>query len=142
LTNLGAFSAPLPPSFKEVAAAWTTEDAESHAVVGQCAEARTHISTALGLSHDNFTLTRASRVLALCGAAGEASCLAEDLAQRFPHATLTQRIALPLTRAALAFQRGESARAIELLEGVPAGAYAACAIEARAGRLSHLGATT
>ena len=44
------------------------EDAETHAIVGQCAEARSEVAAGLELSRDNSTLERASRALALCGA--------------------------------------------------------------------------
>ena len=40
------------------------EDAETHAIVGQCAEARSEVPAGLALSRDNLTLERASRVLA------------------------------------------------------------------------------
>jgi hypothetical protein len=92
------------------------EDAESHAVVGQCAEARSEVPPGLALSRDNLTLERASRVLALCGAAAEASSLSSELAKRFPSATLTVHVALPVTAALLAIERADPARGVELLE--------------------------
>jgi tetratricopeptide (TPR) repeat protein len=105
-------------NFAEVAAQLTMEDAEIHAIAGQCAEARSEVSPGLSLSRDNLTLERASRVLALCGADSEALTLSADLAKRFPEATLTVRVSLPVTAAALAMQRGDPARALELLEPV------------------------
>ena len=106
----------LQGNFDEVAAGLMMEDAESHAVVGQCAEARSEVPPGLALSRDNLTLERASRVLALCGAAAEASSLSSELAKRFPSATLTVHVALPVTAALLAIERGDPARGIELLE--------------------------
>jgi eukaryotic-like serine/threonine-protein kinase len=108
----------LQGNFAEVAAVLTMEDAETHAIAGQCAEARSEVSPGLALSRDNATLERASRVLALCGAGGEALALSNDLAKRFPDATLTVRVSLPVTAAALAIQRGDPARGLELLEPV------------------------
>jgi tetratricopeptide (TPR) repeat protein len=70
------------------------------------------------LSRDNFTLERASRVLAWCGAADEVSKLSGELADRFPNATQTVRIQRPLAAAALAVQRGDAAAALTLLEPV------------------------
>jgi eukaryotic-like serine/threonine-protein kinase len=70
------------------------------------------------LSRDNVTLERASRVLALCGADAEASSLSREVAQRFPDATLTVRVSLPVTEAALAVQRGEPSRALDLLQQI------------------------
>jgi tetratricopeptide (TPR) repeat protein len=108
----------LQGNFTEVAAQLTMEDAETHAIVGQCAEARSEVSPGLALSRDNLTLERASRVLALCGAGSEALTLSNDLAKRFPEATLTVRASLPVTAAALAIHRGDPARGLELLEPV------------------------
>ena len=92
----------LQGNFQEVAAQLTMEDAETHAIVGQCAEARSEVAAGLELSRDNVTLERASRVLALCGAEREALSLSSELAKRFPDATLTIRVSLPVTAAALA----------------------------------------
>ena len=104
--------------FHELGAQWTMEDAESHAIAGQCGDARREVSAGLELSRDNFTLERAARTLALCNAGPPASALAQELATRFPNAALTSRIQLPVTDAALALGRGESARAIERLDAV------------------------
>jgi len=110
----------LQGNFQEVAAQFTMEDAEMHATVGQCAAARSEAMVGFGLSRDNITLERASRALALCGGAGDALSLSSELAKRFPEATLTVRVALPVTAAALAMQRGEPSAALKLLEPVKA----------------------
>jgi tetratricopeptide (TPR) repeat protein len=104
--------------FQELGAQWTVEDAETHAIAGQCGEAQREIPVALGMSRDNFTLERASRTLALCGRADESQRLAAELATRFATASLTQRIQRPVTAAALALQRGQPTRAVDLLERV------------------------
>jgi tetratricopeptide (TPR) repeat protein/predicted Ser/Thr protein kinase len=104
--------------FKEVAANLAVEDAEVHALVGQCAEARAEVSDGLSLARDNFSIERASRVLALCGRDAEATALLRELRQRFPDATLTARVSLPLTSAAIALRGGEPSRALELLESL------------------------
>jgi tetratricopeptide (TPR) repeat protein len=104
--------------FVEVAAQLGMEDAETHALVGQCSEARAEVTGSLGLSRDNSTLERASRVLALCGAAREATALTDELARRFPDATLTIHVALPVTAAVVAMESHNAARALELLEPV------------------------
>ncbi len=62
-------------NFRELGAQWTMEDAESHAIAGQCGDARREVSAGLELSRDNFTLERAARTLALCGAGSQASSL-------------------------------------------------------------------
>ena len=94
------------------------EDAEVHAIAGQCADARSQVSRGLELGRDNFVLERASRTLALCGGGDNLQRLTDDLARRFPAATLTMRLQLPVISAALAIARRESARAIELLDPV------------------------
>jgi eukaryotic-like serine/threonine-protein kinase len=104
--------------FVEVAAQLGMEDAETHAVVGQCSEARAEVAGSLALSRDNSTLERGSRVLALCGADREASSLTDELAKRFPDATLTMHLALPITAATAAWQARNPARVLELLEPV------------------------
>src|SRR5262249_27466116 len=99
----------LQAGFTAIAGDWTIEDAESHAVAGQCREARTHLAAALALSRDSFTLARGSSIFALCRASDEANHLMEELAQRFPDATLVIRVALRVPRATLALQRGGGA---------------------------------
>jgi tetratricopeptide (TPR) repeat protein len=105
-------------NFNEVAAQLTIEDAEVHAIVGQCREARNEVSAGLALSRDNGTLEHAGRALALCGAEREALELSRELAKQFPEAIFTNRLQIPLTAAAIAIERGDAARAIELLEPV------------------------
>src|SRR5206468_1908390 len=77
--------------FPEVAARLLVNDAENHATVGQCPEARSHVSKALELNHDNGTIEHASRALALCGGESEAMNLSNELQKQFPTATLTMR---------------------------------------------------
>ena len=103
---------------RESAAQWSAVDAEGHALVGQCADARRETAEAVGLSRDNFTLERSARALALCGAGREVSALSRELTERFPNATLTSRIQLPVAAAALALRSGDAPRALATLEPV------------------------
>ncbi len=105
-------------NFSEVAAQLTVEDAEMHAIVGQCHDAAMGVSAALELSRDNSTLERAGRALAMCGTQAEVSALSGELARRFSSATLTTRIALPVIAALMAMRQGDATRAIALLEPV------------------------
>jgi tetratricopeptide (TPR) repeat protein len=104
----------------ESAALWAAIDGEAHAVTGQCDDARGDAASALGLSRDNLTLERASRTFAICGFRAEAEKLTAELARRFPQATMTHRVQLPVTAAALALDAGEPSRALALLEPVRA----------------------
>ncbi len=103
---------------REVAAQWTMEDAEVHAIVGECDAARSEVQAGLGLSRDNFTLERASRALALCGDREGVKSLTDDLRTRFPAATLTARVHLPVIAAVEALREGAPARVLALLDPV------------------------
>jgi hypothetical protein len=94
------------------------EDAETHAMVGQCAEALRELPPGLALNRDSLTLERAARTYALCGAGDQVQKLSSELAERFPDATLTVRVSIPVAAAALALHRGQTARALDLLEPV------------------------
>jgi eukaryotic-like serine/threonine-protein kinase len=100
----------------EYAAQWTVEEAEVQAMLGECGGVRKDVTTALQWSRDSFTLERSARVLSLCDAETEADKLIDELARRFPEATLTLRLQIPIARASLAVRRGETARALEILE--------------------------
>jgi tetratricopeptide (TPR) repeat protein len=103
---------------RELAAQWTAEDAEAMAIAGTCRDATRQGGRALELSRDNFTVERASRALALCGAEDAAISLARELTSQFSSATLTTKLQVPVTAAIGAARRGESARALQLLEAV------------------------
>jgi eukaryotic-like serine/threonine-protein kinase len=102
----------------ETAAQWSAADAETHALVGQCAETRSETAAAIAQSRDNFTLEASARALALCGQRADAAALAGELANRFPGATLTMRIQRPLVDAASAIQGGDTTRGLAALEPV------------------------
>ena len=104
--------------FTEVAAQLMMEDAEMHAVVGRCPDAIDEISEGLKLGRDSVTLERAARSLALCGASDQAERLTSELKARFPEASLIINLSAPVIAAATAFQQGQPARAVELLEAV------------------------
>jgi eukaryotic-like serine/threonine-protein kinase len=102
----------------ESAAQWAANHAEIHALVGQCDDTRSEAAAALAMSRDNFTLEGVGRALALCGARAEASKLSAELTDRFPDATLTKRIQLPLLAASSALHAKDGARVLALLEPV------------------------
>jgi tetratricopeptide (TPR) repeat protein len=104
--------------FKEVAAQLGIDDAEMHAIVGQCSEALNEVSEGLGLSRDNFSLETASRVQALCDASRESAALLAELQRRYPQATLINRVSIPVATAVAAVRRGDWNRALEILEPV------------------------
>jgi eukaryotic-like serine/threonine-protein kinase len=115
-----AVNAAVRMDLTEAAAHWSAADAEAHAVVGQCDDARKDADAALTLSRDNLTLEQANRALALCGVRVEAAKLSAELAARFPDATLTRRIQLPVAAAALAVNARDPSGALAVLEPVRA----------------------
>jgi len=105
-------------NFPEFAAQWKMEDAEGHAIAGQCDTALSDVSAGLALRRDNFTLERAGRTLALCGADRRAAEILDELARRFPTATLTTRLHRPVILAAMALSRGDASRVVNELDPV------------------------
>jgi tetratricopeptide (TPR) repeat protein len=105
-------------SFHEVTAQLTLEDAEIHAIVGQCDHARREAQAGLEISRGYVVLTHASRIFALCGPIGIATSLSNELVRRYPTATLAIRVHKPIADAAVAVLRREPARALELLDAV------------------------
>ena len=108
----------LQGSFTEVAAHLIMEDAEMHATVGECTAATGEVAEGLRLGRDNATLERAGRVLAMCGARNESMQLSTELAQRYPEATLTTHLSIPVIAAAAALRQGDAAQTVALLEPV------------------------
>lgn len=104
--------------FREVSGQLQIESAEARAIVGLCADVRSAIVGALALTRDNFSLERGSRALYRCGFAADAGPLVQELRQRFPEATLTARVSLPIAEATDALHRNDPRRALALLEPV------------------------
>jgi eukaryotic-like serine/threonine-protein kinase len=85
----------------DVAADFEEADARADALSGNCGTAR--------------HLGRPALALALCGDATGAEKLATETSKRFPNGTLWNAVQLPEIRAAIEVQRGQPARAVELL---------------------------
>ena len=99
----------LQGNFAEVAAQLTMEDAEIHAMVGQCAEARSEVPPRARVEpRQRHARARQPRPGAVRrGQRGVERCRT-SWRRRFPEATLTVRVSLPVTAAALAIQRGDA----------------------------------
>ena len=104
--------------FREVSGQLQIEDAEGHALLGSCTDARAEVAAGLALTRDNFSLERGSRTLFLCGQHAEATAMLRELRERYPNATLTQRVSIPLAEATEALNRNQPRRALDLLERV------------------------
>jgi tetratricopeptide (TPR) repeat protein len=64
------------------------------------------------------SLERAARALALCDESHEVQTVVAELERRFPDATLTRRVSLPVVAAIGAIRHGEWSRALDILEPV------------------------
>ena len=102
----------------ELSGLYSAQDAISHALVDQCAEARREATAAIGLSRDNFTLESAGRALAWCGSTADAENVSRELTRRYPEAILTTHVIVPVIAAETAIKLRQPARALELLEPV------------------------
>ena len=79
-------------------------------------EVQTLAQSALKLARGRASLPRAALALALCGQAGQAKPLVDELTKRYPEDTIINSIWLPVIRAAIDLQRGNAAGAIEQLQ--------------------------
>jgi tetratricopeptide (TPR) repeat protein len=91
----------LRQGLRDVAAGFEEADARADALSGNCGTAR--------------RLGRPALALAMCGDAAQAEKLAAETSKRFPNGTLWNAVQLPEIRAAIEIQRGQPAKAVELL---------------------------
>lgn len=111
-------------NFKDLAAFFAAGEMVNEASCGLCQQARQTAAQALALSRASFVgaylpvLPSVAYALALCGDVTEAEKLADELARRYPKATLENAIYRPVIRAAIELQRGNAKRAVQSLEVV------------------------
>jgi DNA-binding winged helix-turn-helix (wHTH) protein/tetratricopeptide (TPR) repeat protein len=101
---------------RERAALWEVGVALREALFGNTPEARPSATSALALSKDREVEYGAAFALALSGESSRAQALANDLQKRFGEDTSVKLNYLPVVCALLALSRGESSKALELLE--------------------------
>ena len=97
------------------AALWETGAALWEAFFGRAGTARQGALAALQHSTDRDVEYGAAFAMAFSGESSRAQTLADDLARRFPEDTAVRFMYLPPLRALLALNRGDPAKAIELL---------------------------
>ena len=105
----------------DVAASILLAKAQGKAIAGMCNDVPALVKQALSLDKSKGTLRAAGLPAALCGEAKLALPLLEDLAKKLPQDTITNTIALPLTRAADDLAHNRPDQALRDLE--PMGSY-------------------
>jgi eukaryotic-like serine/threonine-protein kinase len=101
---------------RERAAGYEARTALGEVESGMREEARSDAHAAINLSSNREVLERVALALALAGDIAAAEKLAAELDRTFPLDTLVQRYRLPAIRAAVALQRKDPKRAVELLQ--------------------------
>jgi eukaryotic-like serine/threonine-protein kinase len=101
---------------KETAAGYQAESALREVEIGNRAQAREDANAALKLAPSRDVRAMAALALARAGDTAAAEKLAAELDKTFPLDTLVQRYWLPTIRAAVAMERKDSNRAVELLK--------------------------
>jgi eukaryotic-like serine/threonine-protein kinase len=100
---------------KETAASYQAESALREAEMGNREQARADANAAMKLAPNRDVRAMAALALARAGDTAGAEKLAAELDETFPLDTLVQRYWLPTTRAAVAMERIDPSRAVELL---------------------------
>lgn len=115
LSNRAAASA-LSNESLETAAAWRMDMALRDAEFRNIAPSRKEIASALATATTRDVSILAALALARIGETDRAKRLADDLAGRFPLNTVINRYWLPTIYASIEIQRGNPAKAVELLQ--------------------------
>jgi eukaryotic-like serine/threonine-protein kinase len=102
----------------EIAARTMATHAITEALVGNSAMAREQVAAALGASRNRPTMILSATALALAGDVARATALADELVKNYPTHTYVNFIFVPTIRAQVEIDRGDPAKAIELLRAV------------------------
>ncbi len=108
---------------------WEAGAAIREAFFGNAAEARKSAMAALVLAKGRDVQYAAALAMALSGDTSRSRALADDLEKRFPEASAVRFSYLPVLRARLALNQGDTSKALDLLQiaapsdlGIPSGA--------------------
>ena len=100
---------------KENAGQNETYNSFIEAVLGRCQQAKEDVTRGVALSRDRIGLAAAAVTLAYCNEPGQAQTFLDELQKRFPNDTPTIGVLVPMIRAAMEMNRGNTGQAIELL---------------------------
>jgi eukaryotic-like serine/threonine-protein kinase len=102
--------------FKEAAANEYSQEAFTEATFLNKARALDDVTQALKLSQSPNVVLNCAAALAMVGENARAAKLADDVAQKRPYDTLVQFVEVPLVKAQIELNQGDSAKAIDLLD--------------------------
>jgi tetratricopeptide (TPR) repeat protein len=100
---------------KENAGQTETFNSFFEAALGRCQQAKEGVARGVVLSRDRIGLGSAAMTLAYCNELSQAQSLADKLQKRFPKDTPTIGVLIPMVRATMEMNRGNTAGAIEIL---------------------------
>src|SRR6266545_2483098 len=103
-------------NLEELAAQHSSLRALLSALVGDCRKSREASTAALCRGRDRSALSNGALAFALCGESRQAQALVAERARLDPADTLLNAVTLPLIRAELELQRGNSSEAVSLLQ--------------------------
>jgi serine/threonine protein kinase/tetratricopeptide (TPR) repeat protein len=106
---------------KENAGQTETFDSFFDGLLGRCQIAREGVTRGVALSRDRIGLGSAAMTLAYCNELAQSQSFVDELQKRFPKDTPTIGLLIPMVRATMEMNRGNTAQAIEILR--PAGRF-------------------
>jgi serine/threonine protein kinase/Tfp pilus assembly protein PilF len=112
----GQLQALQPGGFKEIAASYPAMIALTEAELGDYGEARRYAVSSATLSRSRTTLPLLTIALALGGESKKAQATIDELNRRYPSDTSVHSVYIPVAQAALKLTRGDSEKAVKLLE--------------------------
>jgi tetratricopeptide (TPR) repeat protein/tRNA A-37 threonylcarbamoyl transferase component Bud32 len=88
------------------------------AVVGKCSQAKDKVTAAMALTRGEIPFTAAALVYAVCDDASGAQTMMESARTAAPKSTILTAIMMPMVRAVIDRNRGNTAEAVQLLESI------------------------
>ena len=88
------------------------------AVVGKCEQAKDNVTAATALSGGEILLSGAALIYAACGDAGRAQSMIDEARESAPKSFFLTAVNIPMVRAAIEKNRGNTTEALQLLESI------------------------
>ena len=92
--------------------------ASNMAVVGKCQQAKDKVTASMALSRGEILLSAAALIYAVCGDASRAQSMIDAARASAPKSTFLTAVSIPMVRAEIEKNRGNTAEALQLLESI------------------------